>query len=165
MELGAAHRDAKEAEQRHVAHERRLLADVDRERVAARQMATDLAKEQKSSAPTLEAARGAEQAARQALQAEKAAHNDAAATWSRKQQESNSNSPPFESELPGQSSVRRILPRSCSANNSSRSEKAHRYAKPRRRQPLRCASRLGRQSALAEQISQPFTPGANTAAA
>ncbi len=36
MELGAAQRDAREAEQRHVAHERRLLADVDRERVAAR---------------------------------------------------------------------------------------------------------------------------------
>ncbi|MGJ7512048.1 DNA-binding protein [Variovorax sp. GT1P44] len=87
MELGAAHRDAKEAEQRHVTHERRLLADVDRERVAARQAATDLAKAQKSNAVDLEAARGAEQAARQALQAEKAAHSDAVATWSRKQQE------------------------------------------------------------------------------
>jgi len=37
MELGAEHRDAKEAEQRHVAHERRLDADVDRERVDTRQ--------------------------------------------------------------------------------------------------------------------------------
>ncbi|MGJ7511299.1 DNA-binding protein [Variovorax sp. GT1P44] len=87
MELGAAHRDAKEAEQRHVAHERRLLADVDRERVAARQAAADLAKEQKSSAASLEAARSAQEAANQALQAERTAHGDAVATWSRKQQE------------------------------------------------------------------------------
>ena len=46
MKLGAAQRDAKEAEQRHVAHERRLLADIDRERVAGRQAAADLEKEQ-----------------------------------------------------------------------------------------------------------------------
>lgn len=42
MELGAAQRDAREAEQRQVAHERRLLADVDCERVAARQATADL---------------------------------------------------------------------------------------------------------------------------
>jgi len=69
MELGAAQRDAKDAEQRHVSHERRLLADVDRERVAGRQEA-----------------RTAQTAARQALQAEKSAHREAAA-WSREQQE------------------------------------------------------------------------------
>jgi chromosome segregation ATPase len=87
MELGAAQRDAKEAEQRHVAHERRLLAEVDRERVMARQAAADLAKEQKAHAADLEAARGAQEAARQALQVEKAAHRDAAAAWSRQERE------------------------------------------------------------------------------
>ncbi|VTU42033.1 DNA-binding protein [Variovorax sp. RA8] len=87
MELGAVQRDAKEAEQRHVAHERRLLADIDRERVAARQAAADLAKEQKARAADQEAARTALAAAEQALQAEKAAHGEAAAAWSREQQE------------------------------------------------------------------------------
>ncbi|MGJ7512708.1 DNA-binding protein [Variovorax sp. GT1P44] len=87
IELEAAHRDAKEAEQRHVAHERRLLADVDRERVAARQAASDLAKEQKARAVDLDAARESREAATQALRAEKAAHRDAATTWSRQQQQ------------------------------------------------------------------------------
>ena len=87
MELGAAQRDAKEAEQRHVAHERRLLADVDRERVAGRQAAADLAKEQKGRAADHEAARTAQAAAEQALQTEKAAHREAAAAWSREEQE------------------------------------------------------------------------------
>ena len=87
MELGAAQRDAKEAEQRHVAHERRLLADVDRERVAGRQAAADLAKEQKARAADQEAARTAQAAAEQALQAEKAAHRESGAAWSREQQE------------------------------------------------------------------------------
>lgn len=86
MELGAAQRDAREAEQRHVAHERRLLADVDRERVAVRQAAADLAKEQKTRVADLEAARSAQEAASRALQAEKAAHRDDAAAWSRKEQ-------------------------------------------------------------------------------
>ncbi|MDM0030458.1 DNA-binding protein [Variovorax saccharolyticus] len=87
MELGAAQRDAREAEQRHVAHERRLLADVDRERVAARQAAADLTKEQKARAADHEAARSAQAAAEQALQAEKTAHREAAAVWSKEQQE------------------------------------------------------------------------------
>jgi len=87
MELGAAQRDTKDAEQRHVAHERRLLADVDRERVAGRQAAADLAKEQKARAADQEAARTAQAAAEQALQAAKAAHRDAAAAWSRQEQE------------------------------------------------------------------------------
>ena len=86
MELGAAQRDAREAEQRHVAHERRLLADVDRERVAVRQAAADLAKEQKTRVADLEAARSAQEAASRTLQAEKAAHQDDAAAWSRKEQ-------------------------------------------------------------------------------
>lgn len=87
MELSAAQRDAREAEQRHVAHERRLLADVDRERVVARQAATDLAKELKAHTADLAAARTAQAAAEQARQAEKAAHREAAATWSNEQQE------------------------------------------------------------------------------
>ncbi|MGO4392883.1 DNA-binding protein, partial [Variovorax sp. M-6] len=87
MELGAAQRDAREAEQRHVAHERRLLADVDRERVTMRQAAADLAKEQKARAADLDAARTAQAAAQQALQDEKAVHRDAAAAWSRQEQE------------------------------------------------------------------------------
>lgn len=87
MELGAAHREAKEAEQRHIAHERRLLADIDRERVAARQAAADLAKEQKAHMADLEAARNTQEAAKQALQVEKAAHRDAAAAWSSQKQE------------------------------------------------------------------------------
>ena len=86
IELGAAHLDAKEVEQRHVTYERRLLADVDRERVAARQAAADLAKVQKTRVADLEAARSAQEAASQALQSEKAAHRDAAAAWSRKEQ-------------------------------------------------------------------------------
>ena len=87
MELGAAQRDAREAEQRHVAHERRLLADVDRERVAARQAAADLAKEQKARAADQDAERTAQAAAQQALQVEKAAHRNAVADWSRQQLE------------------------------------------------------------------------------
>ena len=87
MELAAAHRDAKEAEERHVAHERRLLADVDRERVAIRQANVELKKEQKARAADLEAAGGAQDAAQQALQAEKLAHRDAAATRSLQLQE------------------------------------------------------------------------------
>lgn len=87
MELVVAHRDAKEAEQRHVAHERRLLADVDRERVAARQTAADLAKEQKARAADVEAARTAHEAAKEAFQTEKAAHREAAAACSRQEQE------------------------------------------------------------------------------
>ena len=87
MELGAAQRDAREAEQRHVAHERRLLADVDRERVAGRQAAADLVKKQKARAEDHQAARTALAAAEQALQAEKVAHREAAVAWSRDEQE------------------------------------------------------------------------------
>jgi chromosome segregation ATPase len=52
--IGARERTAKEAEERHLAQERRLLADVDRERQATRQAASELAKEQKLSAAELE---------------------------------------------------------------------------------------------------------------
>ena len=87
MELGAAQRDAREAEQRHVAHERRLLADVDRERVASKQASADLEKEKKARAAEHEAARAAQAAAEQALQAVKAAHREEVAAWSSERQE------------------------------------------------------------------------------
>lgn len=87
MELGAAQRDARDAEQRHVTHERRLLADLDRERMAARQAASDLAKEQKARMADHESARASQASAEQVLRAEKDAHREAAATWSTENQE------------------------------------------------------------------------------
>jgi hypothetical protein len=87
MEIGAKQRAADEAEERHLAHERRLLSEIDRERVATRQASTDLAKEQKASAADAEAARNALAATQQALQDEQTAHRDAAAAWSRQHQE------------------------------------------------------------------------------
>ena len=86
MALGAAQRDAKDAEQRHDARAGRLLADIDRERVAARQAVADLKKEQSARSAEQDASRAALEAARQALQAEKAARTDAAASWSRQEQ-------------------------------------------------------------------------------
>jgi len=87
MELGASQRAADEAEERHLAHERRLLSEVDRERMAARQANADLAKEQKIRVADMEAARSAQETAKQALQDEKASHRDAAAAWARQHQE------------------------------------------------------------------------------
>ncbi|RZL87185.1 MAG: hypothetical protein EOP82_27345 [Variovorax sp.] len=87
MELAAKQRVADEAEERHIAHERRLLSELDRERVAKRQAGADLGKEQKARAVDAEAARAAVGAAQQALQDEKAAHRDAAATWARQRQQ------------------------------------------------------------------------------
>ena len=52
----------------------------------ARQAAAELVKEQKARAADQDAARTAQAAAQQALQAEKSAHRDAAAAWSRKEQ-------------------------------------------------------------------------------
>ncbi|MDM0003033.1 hypothetical protein QTI24_30920 [Variovorax sp. J22P240] len=87
MEFGAAHRDAKEAEQRHVAHERRLLSEIDRERVATRQASADLAKEQRARAAAAEAARIALGVAQQTLHDNEAAHRNAATTWAHQRQE------------------------------------------------------------------------------
>lgn len=83
MELQARQRAADEAEERHLAQERRLLSEIDRERMATRQAKADLAKEQIARAADLEAARGAREAAAQALRDEEASRRDAAATWAR----------------------------------------------------------------------------------
>ncbi|RZL91188.1 MAG: DNA-binding protein, partial [Variovorax sp.] len=87
MELGAKQRAADEAEERHLAHERRLLSELDRERVATRQAAAELAKEQKARLAEAEVACTALGASQQALQEEKARHRDATAAWSRRHQE------------------------------------------------------------------------------
>jgi hypothetical protein len=58
----------------------------DRERVAARQAAADLKKEQSARTADQDAARAALEAAREALQAKKAAHTEAASAWSRQEQ-------------------------------------------------------------------------------
>jgi len=87
MELGASQRAADEAEERHLAHERRLLSEVDRERMATRLANAELAKEQKARVAEADAARTVLDATQQALQDEKAAHRHAAVTWSRQQQE------------------------------------------------------------------------------
>ncbi|MDM0002976.1 DNA-binding protein [Variovorax sp. J22P240] len=82
MELGAKQRAAEETEERHLAQERRLLSEVDRERMATRQASAELAKMQKAHAADAETARSALGAAQLALQHEKTAHSDAAAAWS-----------------------------------------------------------------------------------
>jgi hypothetical protein len=89
MALAAAHRDAREAEerreaneQRHVANERRLLTELDRERLRSDRTAAELAKEQKAR----EAAGRTLEETRLALQAEKAARSDAASAWARQAQ-------------------------------------------------------------------------------
>ncbi|RZL90112.1 MAG: DNA-binding protein [Variovorax sp.] len=87
MELATKQRAADEAEARHLAHERRLLSELDRERMATRQANADLAKEQKAGVANAEAARIALSAIQQALQDEKTAHRDAVAAWSRQHQE------------------------------------------------------------------------------
>ncbi|KWT97664.1 MULTISPECIES: DNA-binding protein [unclassified Variovorax] len=87
MELAVARRDAREAEERHLAHERRLLSDIDRERMAARQASAELAKEQKAHAAHVESAHAASTAAQQALHKATASHNTAVAAWSSRLQE------------------------------------------------------------------------------
>jgi hypothetical protein len=87
MEFAAKQRAAEEAEERHLVQERRLLCEVDRERMATRQANTELDKEQKARLAEADAARNVRDATQQALQDEKAAHRHAADTWSRQQQE------------------------------------------------------------------------------
>ena len=55
--------------------------------MGTRQANVELAMEQKARAAGLDGARGAQEAARQALQAAKSAHRDAEGTWSRQVQE------------------------------------------------------------------------------
>ncbi|RZL89704.1 MAG: hypothetical protein EOP82_18530 [Variovorax sp.] len=70
MELGAMQRAADEAEARHLAHERRLLSELDRERVASRQAVAELAKEQEARAADRETASSVQEAAKRALAVE-----------------------------------------------------------------------------------------------
>ena len=86
MELQAQQRAASEAEERHLAHERRLLSDIDRERMAARQASAEFNKEQKAHAAHIEASRTALSAVQRALQDERNAHGDAASDWSLRHQ-------------------------------------------------------------------------------
>jgi hypothetical protein len=82
MELSARQRAAGEAEERHLAHERRLLSEVDRERMATNQASTELAKVQKARAADAEAARTALLSSQQALNDEKTARREAEASAS-----------------------------------------------------------------------------------
>jgi Plasmid replication region DNA-binding N-term len=86
LDLAARERSAQEAEERHLAQERRLLSELDRERVAARQASVELAKEQKTRAAEAEAARAGLRAAQQSLKQEKSSHHDAEETWSQQHQ-------------------------------------------------------------------------------
>ncbi|MDM0084586.1 DNA-binding protein [Variovorax sp. J31P179] len=87
MELEVKRRAVEEAEERHLAQERRLLSEVDRERMATRQSAAELDKERKARAAEVEAARRAQDAAKEELEGEKALHRDAATAWARQDQE------------------------------------------------------------------------------
>ncbi|MDM0015763.1 DNA-binding protein [Variovorax sp. J22P168] len=86
MELQAQQRAASEAEDRHLSHERRLLSDIDRERMAARQVTAELDKAQKKHATHAEDARNALSSVQMALQDAKTAHRDAAAASSLREQ-------------------------------------------------------------------------------
>ncbi|MDM0110470.1 hypothetical protein QTH97_36725, partial [Variovorax sp. J22R24] len=86
MELSAKQRAADEAEERHVAHERRLLHEIDRERAATRQATAELAKERKGRLAEAQTGLAALGAAEQALEKAEAAHRDAAVIWSRQHQ-------------------------------------------------------------------------------
>ncbi|MDM0022186.1 DNA-binding protein [Variovorax saccharolyticus] len=87
MELGAKQRAAEEAEERYLGQQRRLLSEVDRERVATKQVGAELAKEQKARAADHDAARRAQDLAKQALEDEKTSHRDESLAWSNQRQE------------------------------------------------------------------------------
>ena len=87
LDLSRQQQSAKEADERHQAHERRLLSEVDRERMATRQAAAELAKEQKARAADREAARVAAEKAEQALVQAQAKHREEESTWSRQLRE------------------------------------------------------------------------------
>jgi hypothetical protein len=87
MELAAKQRAADETEERHLAQERRLLSEIDRERMATRQVAAELAKEQKARAADLDAARALQASSQRALQDEQSARRADAADRTRQLQE------------------------------------------------------------------------------
>jgi len=70
MALAQQQRAAEDAEKRHDVHERRLLAEVDRERLATAHAVAELARVQKAHAAAAEAARTALLSAQQALHQE-----------------------------------------------------------------------------------------------
>ena len=79
-------RAAKEAEERHRVHERRLLAEVDRERLATAKAVADLAKAQKAHAAEAETSRNALLAAQQALHQEQGTRREGEAAASQQVQ-------------------------------------------------------------------------------
>ncbi|OUM00103.1 hypothetical protein A8M77_23260 [Variovorax sp. JS1663] len=82
-DLEAKQRSAADAEERHLAQERRLLSEIDRERMATRQANAELAKEQKARAAESEASRTAMATAQQRLHEEQSARRTDAASWAR----------------------------------------------------------------------------------
>ena len=86
MDLAVAQRDARDAEERHLTHERRLLSEIDRERVATRQARAELVKEQKAHAAHADEVRTVLDAVQKALLDEKTAHGETAAAWSLRDQ-------------------------------------------------------------------------------
>jgi hypothetical protein len=83
MELGAMQHAAQAVEERHLAHERRLLSEIDRERMATIRAAAELAKAQKARASDAESSRTALHAIQQALHEEQTAHREAVAIAAR----------------------------------------------------------------------------------
>ncbi len=86
MDLQAQQRAASEAEERNLAHERRLLSDIDRQRMAARQVTAELDKAQKAHAAHAEASRASLNTAQVAIQDAKNAHREAAFASSTREQ-------------------------------------------------------------------------------
>jgi len=87
MDLRNRQRLAEEAEARHIAHERRLLSEIDRERMAARQAAVELAKERQARAVERETALATQDDLKKALENQKSVHWEAANAAAREHQE------------------------------------------------------------------------------
>ena len=87
LELAKQQRATEQAEERYQAHERRLMSDVDRERMATRLAAAELAKEQKARAAERDQARAAAEKVEQALAQAQANHREEESTWSRQLQQ------------------------------------------------------------------------------
>ncbi len=123
MELGAKQRAADEAEERHLAHERRLLSEVDRERMATHQANAELGKEQKGRTADMAVARSAQEAAKQALQDEQSAHRDAVPPGRARDMPPWSSWQPCASAPPARNNVRPISPPSQLKRHQEQSER------------------------------------------
>jgi hypothetical protein len=86
MALAQQQRAAEDAEERHRVHERRRLAEVDRERLATAKAVAELAKVQKAHAADAQAARTALLAAQQALHQAQGARHDVEAAAAQQMQ-------------------------------------------------------------------------------